>query len=972
RDYLIRAWNDDVPYNQLVREHLAGDLLASPRWNDELGIRESSLGLGHLRMVYHGYAPTDALDELVTFTDNQIDVISKAFLGVTVSCSRCHDHKFDPISQRDFYKLFGVLASCRPALITVDKPDVASRNQSRLAELKPRIREALADAWTQSATDFARQLTSQSDSEAWKARLEAAAKDDGHPLHAWAVLRGADDETLRRRWNELSTAWKSKQARANDTREKSAVAIEWDLTGEDYADWFAHGNGSANRPSRPGDFHVLPDGESIISNVYPAGVFTHLLTSKHNGVLNSPRFRVDADRLSVRVAGSGGARVRYVMQNYPRAIGLIYQSFIPQQETFRWQHWDMRYWKGDWAHIEIATAGDLPVEARGENDRSWFGIAEVVASSGEAPVDLGLPIFAVLSSSAEPSQPASTSLDSIAPDSSADLAKLYADTIRQAVADWRFGRINDAQAELLGYLVRERLLPNSLESVPAAQPLVAEYRRLESEIQFPTRSPGVLESSAIDQPLFVRGNHKQPADPVPRGFLEALGDQPFNTDASGRLELAEAIVAPDNPLASRVIVNRLWHHLWGRGIATTTDNFGRLGQQPTHPELLDFLAAKFVEDGWSLKRMLRFLVLSESFQATSDATAESLAGDPTNRWLARFPVRRLEAEAIRDSLLAVSGQLDETMFGPGVPGNSRRRSIYVNVRRNNLDPLLSAFDAPEPSSTRGVRDTTNVPAQSLTLLNDPFVLEQAKQWADAVSSEFEKTDEMNSARRIERMWLAAFGRSPTSDEIAACRAFLSEREERLTEVARQRERLTTEIAERREALRRITEPVHARIREQRGSQTRPAGPVDDAGNPLLPIARWEFDDDLRDSIGNLHGVAKGNARLEAGAIVLDGQSFVETAPLKQPLKTKTLEAWVRLDDLNQRGGGVMSVETIGGQTFDAIVFGEKDPRQWLAGSDFFNRTQSLGGTPVESPGNADIHVAIVYASDGRITAYQNG
>ena len=147
RDYLVRALNADVPYRRLILEHVAGDLLDDPRIDPDSGLDESAIGIAHFRFVQHGYAPTDALDEQVRFTENQIDVLTKAFLGLTVSCARCHDHKFDPISQKDFYALYGILTSSRPALRNVDRPERQRHNESALAELVPRIRAALAAAW---------------------------------------------------------------------------------------------------------------------------------------------------------------------------------------------------------------------------------------------------------------------------------------------------------------------------------------------------------------------------------------------------------------------------------------------------------------------------------------------------------------------------------------------------------------------------------------------------------------------------------------------------------------------------------------------------------------------------------------------------------------------------------------------------------------------------------------------------------
>ena len=221
-------------------------------------------------------------------------------------------------------------------------------------------------------------------------------------------------------------------------------------------------------------------------------------------------------------------------------------------------------------------------------------------------------------------------------------------------------------------------------------------------------------------------------------------------------------------------MNRIWHHLFGRGIVPTVDNFGRLGELPSHPELLDYLATHFVAHGWSAKELIRFLVTSQTWQAASDTSPVAREKDPSNVLLSHARVRRLEAESIRDSLLAVSGRLDPTQFGPGAdalaPADAqRRRSVYLTVRRNFLSPFLEAFDAPKPFGTLGRRDTTNVPGQSLALLNDPFVIEQARQLAAHILQA-----ESGATARLQQMFTRVLGRSPQSTEQTASHAYLAE------------------------------------------------------------------------------------------------------------------------------------------------------------------------------------------------------
>lgn len=512
--------------------------------------------------------------------------------------------------------------------------------------------------------------------------------------------------------------------------------------------------------------------------------------------------------------------------------------------------------------------------------------------------------------------------------------------------------MTDEQARFLGFFVRAGLLPARLSELPQLADLVAEYRKLEAAVPLPTRAPGVYEADAFDQPFLPRGDHRRPGEPVPRRFLAAIDDRPYRCADSGRLQLAADFVRADNPLTPRVAVNRIWHHLFGRGLVASTDNFGQLGERPSHPLLLDFLARRFVASGWSIKKMIRLLVTTDVFCRDSRAPAGAAERDPDNVLLSHFRVRRLEAEAMRDALLAVSGELDETMFGPGVDGDSRRRSVYVQVRRNDLDPLLRTFDAPEPHTTRGQRDATNVPAQALALLNDPFVRARAAAWATTIAGEADE-------RRLQRMFEATLGRPPAAVELAQAQRFLDELARRDGELAGASTDLDAQITSTRAQLEALTEPIRQRLLATTGAAT-----------DLAPLAVWQFDDGLEDSIGGLHGTAHGNARVEDGALVLDGTSHVVTAPLARALRAKTLAARVVLDGLEQRGGGVIGVEASGGAMFDAIVFGEKEPRQWLPGSEFFRRSRNPGGA-AETVARA-VHVAITYADDGTIVTYRDG
>jgi len=949
RDYLIRALNADVPFDQLVREHVAGDLLEQPRINKTLGINESMIGTAHWRMVFHGYAPTDALDERVRFTDDAINTFSKAFLGLTVSCTRCHDHKFDPISQKDYYALFGVLGSCRPGRVTIDTPEKLNANRNELARLKPQIRASIADAWLASGAKLKASLLA--DDGPWK-----TADKPAFLLHPWFAMRKemSDGASFADSWQHQIAAWKGDRKR-RDEHTRRNYWQRWNLTDEaTYSSWFPVGTGLPDKPFGPGEFSVSAISKDALTGVYPGGVYSHTLSTKHSARLSSGKFRLDENyELWLQTLGDSSASARYVVEDYPRD-GTVF-PIAALSNDWQWRKLDLTYWNGDEIHIELTAGRDAPLLVKGDG-RSWFGIRDaVIVRKGEPgpPTDSREfldPVFELAATSS--------------PKSFDELAGCYVQAIHAAVSDWQNGVLNDAQASLVDACLKQGLLSNQLDDLAAAKPLIDEYRGLEEAIIVPTRVPGLEETIGRDQALFVRGNHKQPGPLVPRRFLEAIDATPFQTTQSGRRQLAESLVRNDNPLTRRVIVNRLWHHLFGRGIVPTPDNFGRLGQEPTHPELLDFLATRFQEHDWSIKETIRFIVTSKSWQLGSSPANEAQQVDPDNRLLSHALIRRLEAEAIRDSLLAVSGSLSRELFRGLTDGNSPRRSVYVRAGRNSLDPFLRAFDFPEPFSATGRRDVTNVPAQSLTMMNDERVAALASSWAARVLGNSRSTSD---EARIQSMFLSAFGRPAQTAEVSLFRTYLAETKARQSELLHQVARLRQEIDQQQAAIRKLIEPTRTKLLEQAKAKS-------ETGELLVPkpIGRWEFEADLQDAVGSAHGSAQEGARIEGGTLVVKQQAHVLTSPLNQTIKTKTLEAWVQLDNLDQRGGGVMSIQTRDGVLFDAIVFGEQNLRQWMAGSSNFARTQSFNAPEEQEAIGRPVHLAIAWHADGLIVGYRDG
>ena len=952
RDYLIRAFNQDVPYRDLIREHIAGDLLPKPRLNDELGINESAIGPAHWRLCFHGFAPTDALDEKVRFTDDQINVFGKAFLGLTISCARCHDHKFDAISQADYYALFGVLGSTRPAMRDVAIDSLRLNTKSKLAETKEKIKSGLVVAWQEQVNQLRQQFRGQDKA------LKNAAKEASTPTHVlflWNQMQRHEGEQKgwQANWGKLKRQWlKQKTDRDKERRDASHY---WDLANADDLDkWF--GEGFDFFQSRgPGQMKIASAGPGVVSSIYPGGVFSGLLSDRLPGVLGSPRFTVDEKMTAwVRCVGGGQATARYVVQNYPRS-GTVYPINELKNKNWHWQRFNLDYWQGDQVHLELATAKDAPLQVR-NSDRSWLGVRDIVVrkTATGSPVDYSMEQWESILGSDQ----------AISPKSLADLGDRLCDEYELAIQAWAADEMSDSQALLLDALLRDGMLPNTSRELPSVRGLVSQYREIEKELNPPVRVPGVQEADSFDQALMERGDHRRLKEPVPRRFLEAIDSTPYQTELSGRMQLADDLFRIDNPLTSRVIVNRIWLYLFGNGLVVTPDNFGRLGAKPTHPELLDFLANRMIEQEWSIKKMVRFLVLSKTWQQSSEVSPESARVDPENRWITHYNAKRLDAESIRDAMMATTGQLDSKMYGPSFSPNSssKRRAVYVRSQRNNLDKFLAVFDSPVPFATTGKRNATNVPAQSLTMMNSPFVLGLAKDWANSTKTEFPQA---SNQEKIEWMFQKGLGRPAKPQELKMLMDYL----ESTRNLAENNQRRVDELLKRREqftaSLNSIIEPVRKQLLEAAGAKKV-------ASDSSSVLYRWDFSKGVKDLLSGSQLNLKSGAKIEDGALVLNGQSFALSEPIAERIKEKTLEAWVQLDGLGQKGGGVVTLQDLDGNQFDSIVLAELSDRQWLAGSNNHRRTLPFDGPREESGSVEPVHLAITFAADGTIVGYRNG
>ena len=1017
RDYVIRALNEDVPYDQFVREHIAGDLLPTPRLHPREGFNESILGTGFWFLGEWVHSPVDIRQDELDRYDNMIDVMSKTFLGLTVSCARCHNHKFDAISQQDYYALAGYLQSSgyrQARFDTLHRNRLVAQQLHKLHEeadltlaqalfeaQQPTIRQlnkillfiertyptlpAKADSrrvidtvfsnfesgtygdWKATGTAFGDRPNTQqtigkyqgdvkavgkffvnSHSQRVKAKVTHSDEPQGtltspdfivkHDFIRLHVGGGShrsqtcinlliDDRVVEsvtgKNSNQMHVQWiktdkyKSKTGRLEvldrhsggwgnisvddivftnqgppgkrPTRSLSpsqrtfvaaaakaqglsaAITVAWfdyllkhrddqsepfypwsrlALTGDnnrpaanriqdELKRWSAQGS-SANSLATGAkilvDYNTLPAAHyknngfafglqplkpgSLIWSNDPAAPIQRVIgrsTSRRDPIWASLKerpgqarepgalgkyvragqthrtttFTVTAGPVHILLRGSGHI---YAAVDSHAVIqgplhGALTRQFKDVDGKLQWATMNLTAYRGHRVHLEITGTGNVPTAILG------------VVESARPPV--------VPDERADPLTALKNDLATVS--TLEQLATEYASGLQLASRAWTMQSkaLTPPMAALATWINRhpelfylsdqprlEKLQKVSRAAFSARQDIV-------SKISYESRlAPAMLDGTPEDEFLLIRGNHKTTNGNVPRRLLTALGGKPQagTKTGSGRRELADDILSPANPYTSRVMVNRIWHHLFGRGIVPSTNNFGVLGQRPTHPQLLDHLASRFIGEGWSVKRMIKTIVLSQTYRMSSSSNPQAIQIDATNQLLHHKPVKRLEGEVIRDQLLTLSGRLDRKMFGPSVPiflnefmqGRGRpgngpldgqgRRSIYLSVRRNFLHPMLLTFDMPIPFNSMGRRNVSNVPAQSLILMNDPFVVSQAELWAKQLLADPQwKTLDPGQRidARLQHVYLSAFCRPPNAGEKQRLSQFLQSQGEAL-------------------------------------------------------------------------------------------------------------------------------------------------------------------------------------------------
>ena len=654
RQYVIDAFDEDKPYADFVVQQIAGDLIET----DDLDQRRQNASAAMLLLLGNtNFEQQDKKQLEMDIVDEQLTVVSRAFLAQTLECARCHDHKFDPISTKDYYALAGVFYNALP---------IKHGNISRFdaANFPLEANEAARFDKLRLQLDQAKKALSE-------ARKALTTLESGPPVVAAESLSGivVDDEraTGRKQW---------------ETSQHSGRYV---------GSGYLHTQGI---PADADDLTFVPDlpaeGEYEVRFAYSTG-------------------RNRSSKTQVRITHARGQTSRQIDQTNPPEI-------------------DGRFVSLGKFYFESGTQGWVTVARKSD-----AGV--VVADAVQ---------FLPLSS-----------------------------TQRRSGVDQ-----NRASDESDDSDVTEEAKTASLKK--RVERLENRVKRLQAKLD---GRPKVLNPTerddVIDLPVHVRGNPHRTGEMVQRRMPGFAGqcNVPIPGDTeSGRRELAQWIASPENRLTWRVLANRIWLWTMGEGLVRTPDNFGTTGAPPTHPELLDYLASRLAEDQWSLKQLVRELVLSRTYRQSS-ASTESSSADPDNVWWGRAERKRLPAESIRDGMLAASDELTFQRVDPPAKRENdynfryqgTARSVFIPMYRNSIPEILLAFDFPSPSMSVGKRNASIVAPQGLFLMNSSFVMDRAEELADLA---VRKTNHFADAFRL--AMLRTIGRAPTAEELVFAESLIAE------------------------------------------------------------------------------------------------------------------------------------------------------------------------------------------------------
>ncbi len=665
RDYVIDSFNRDKGFDQFVKEQLAGDLL--PSENDDQR-REQMVATGFLMLGAKMLSERDKMKLTMDVVDEQINTVGQAFMGLTLGCARCHDHKFDPIPTADYYAMAGIFQSTET--LKGESQQYVSTWPRRTLPTSPEHLKAVENY------------------EAKKKILTVAISQ-----------AKKTQEQLKKTLTKLRAG---EQSLTVDDAQAKKIGV-----------WKA----STYSPNFVGVGYIHDDksekGEKFVEYTIKIP-----RTAKYDVQLSYPASRGRATNVPISIQHANGEVEVELNQEKKGTIDGIFASV---------GHFDFS--KDEDGVVTIATRGT---------------VGHVIADAVRL-VELDTN-----------GKPVRVKVSAENPKIKAAEAKL---TIEQT-------NLKRMEAELKSL---EDSAPNPLPKAIAV-----------------TEAPKVADCA-----ICIRGEHENRGPIAPRGMLQvASWDTASQCDPnqSGRKELAEWLASPKHPLTARVYVNRVWHHLMGRGIVASVDNFGKLGDRPSHPELLDCLASEFMQQGWSTKQVIRRIVLSRTYQMSSQHDEMSWNMDPDNTLLWRMNRRRVPAEAIRDAILTISGELDLAPGGSPVEGlgtlvtqntaeeskferkPTQKRSAYLPIIRSEIPAILLVFDFADPDLVTGRRSVTNVPAQALLLLNSPFVMEQAEHAAKQVRAE--QKDRNPPEKLITRAYEMVLARPPSSAEVSRAKSFL--------------------------------------------------------------------------------------------------------------------------------------------------------------------------------------------------------
>ncbi len=685
RDYVIDSFNADRPFDQFIREQIAGDLLPS---SDSEQRRRQLTATAFLVLGPTNYEEQDKQQLRFDVIDEQIDTLGKAFLGQTIGCARCHDHKFDPIPQRDYYALAGIFASTRTLFNYTD-------NVARWIDMPLPLDGS-------QETEVA----------ATEAKLAALKKDLDAAKKQLAVLKKANTKAAITEQKGQGIAPAALPGIVVDDSDAAAIG-EWKES-----QYSKHFIGRGYR-------HDLDADKGLKTLTFTPKIPS---TGRYEVRLAYPAFGNRANHVPVHVFHADGEETIFIDETQEPPIDGLFVSL----GTFRFE-------KDGAGYVLISNDGT----------KGYVG-ADAVQFLPEAEVDR-----------AGASKELAAQKDAKDPAGKQDpIAAL------------------DAQVK-------------ALEAEQKALTAAGPHRPIAMAVQD--------DQKVSDTQICIRGQVHQRAAQVPRGLLQVAmltPAQPFPADESGRLELANWLASSRNPLTARVFVNRVWQWLFGEGLVRTPDNFGTTGDAPAHPELLDYLATRFVEDGWSVKRLVGEIVTSRTWRMqvasasahTEDAGSHAGPSDPDNRWLSHANRRRLDAEQLRDAILSVSGELNLEVGGPNIAGageidannssaqnieykyeySDTRRSVYTPAFRNKRLELFEVFDFGDINAPAGKRNVSTVAPQALYFLNHPFVLAQARKAAErALASSSSDEERLTSAFRT------ALGHPPSASERATMMKFIS-------------------------------------------------------------------------------------------------------------------------------------------------------------------------------------------------------